>query len=45
MAVYPVRAFTTALGFSENTLSSVRAKDGRFKDWLAPFDVHVYRFH
>ena len=23
----------------------VAAKDGAFKDWFGPFDVHVYRFH
>ncbi len=23
---------------------TVQAKDGRFKDWFAPFDVHVYHF-
>jgi hypothetical protein len=23
---------------------TVRAKDGKFTDWFAPFDVHVYRF-
>jgi len=22
----------------------VEAKDGRFSDWFAPFEVHVYRF-
>jgi hypothetical protein len=22
----------------------VQAKDGRFTDWFAPYDVHVYRF-
>ena len=23
---------------------TVSAKDGKFTDWLAPFEVHVYRF-
>jgi hypothetical protein len=22
----------------------VEAADGRFRDWFAPYDVHVYRF-
>jgi len=24
---------------------TVQAKDGKFSDWFAPFEVHVYRFH
>ena len=23
---------------------SVEAKDGKFADWFAPYEVHVYRF-
>ena len=24
---------------------TLQAKDGKFSDWFAPFEVHVYRFH
>ena len=24
---------------------TVQAKEGKFKDWFGPFEVHVYRFH
>jgi hypothetical protein len=26
------------------TPRTVEAKDGKFTDWFAPFEVHVYRF-